>query len=150
MGTRDAKPSMNAVKHHLDRFYSAGTTEGTPHPSYLRLAEAATLLQGIRGEAALAGALKSSDQQKINNWQRRGVSKDGALDAERYLGCPATWILDGVSPPCEAWSRLTMSPEKKSAILEERIEVRELTALANKMDPDSVKALILMLRKLHP
>ena len=31
----------------------------------------------------------------ITNWKSRGVSRDGALKAERKFGCAASWILDG-------------------------------------------------------
>lgn len=31
----------------------------------------------------------------LTNWKSRGISKDGALDAEREFGCMATWLLDG-------------------------------------------------------
>lgn len=31
----------------------------------------------------------------ITNWKSRGVSRDGALKAERMFGCAASWILDG-------------------------------------------------------
>lgn len=31
----------------------------------------------------------------MTNWKRRGVSKEGALQAERMLGCAANWVLTG-------------------------------------------------------
>lgn len=31
----------------------------------------------------------------MTNWKSRGVSKDGALKAERMLGCAANWLLTG-------------------------------------------------------
>jgi len=120
------------------------------HPSYVRLIEAAQILRGVRGEAALTIALRSTDQQKVNNWQRRGVSRDGALDAERYIGCPATWIIDGKLPPCEAWEKLNAPKAEQEPPPYERDDIRQLRELAEKMDAESVKALVLMLKKLNP
>lgn len=34
----------------------------------------------------------------LTNWKRRGISKQGALEAERRWGCSATWVLDGAGP----------------------------------------------------
>lgn len=33
--------------------------------------------------------------QTLNNWKARGVSKEGAIAAEKEFGCSATWILEG-------------------------------------------------------
>jgi hypothetical protein len=33
----------------------------------------------------------------ITNWKARGVSKDGAIAAEKILGCQAHWLLNGGS-----------------------------------------------------
>ena len=104
------------------------------HPSYKRLADAASQF-GVDGEATITAKLKYKDQQKVNNWQRRGVSKDGALDAERYLGCPATWILDG--------STLIESiPTVRNVIL-------EMCELAKNLDDESVSAINFLLRKMQ-
>lgn len=67
------------------------------HPSYARLVDAAAA-RGIVGELAVCRALNLGAQSIVNNWQRRGVSKSGALDAEKYLSVSAVWILDGVDP----------------------------------------------------
>lgn len=32
----------------------------------------------------------------MTNWKKRGVSKEGAIKAERLLGCSVQWILDGI------------------------------------------------------
>lgn len=36
-------------------------------------------------------------RQTLTNWKRRGVSKEGALQAEAAFGCSAQWILTGES-----------------------------------------------------
>ncbi len=119
------------------------------HPSYQRLMYAAERLRGVHGEAALTSALHSTDQQRVNNWQRRGVSKDGALDAERFIGCPATWVLDGKMPPCDAWEKLNLPAAEQEKPVYEREDIRELRELAARMDRESVKAITAMLRKLN-
>ena len=111
------------------------------HPSYKRLAEDAAKF-GIYSEADLAAALKSTDQQKVNNWQRRGVSKDGALDAERHLGCSATWILDGQLPENFRMRISATDPVVRHVIL-------EMCALANNLDDDSVRTINSLIRKMH-
>lgn len=45
----------------------------------------------------LAGAMNRSPQV-ITNWSARGVSIDGAIEAERLSGHGAAWILDGDGP----------------------------------------------------
>lgn len=71
------------------------------HASFVRLLQAAidaTAQPGstrrIGDEADLRRALDISPQT-ANNWKNRGVSVDGAVDAQRRLGVSATWVLDG-------------------------------------------------------
>lgn len=45
----------------------------------------------------VANALNESSQT-VKNWEARGVSKDGALKAQRRLGVSATYLLDGLEP----------------------------------------------------
>ena len=37
-----------------------------------------------------------STPQVIKNWEARGVSKEGALAAEKAFGCSPLWVLEGV------------------------------------------------------
>jgi DNA-binding transcriptional regulator YiaG len=67
------------------------------HATMERLYEAARLLHQIEGPAQLAKFLNVSEQL-VNNWQRRGISKGGMLDAQKLIGCSATWLETG-SPP---------------------------------------------------
>lgn len=71
------------------------------HASFTRLldgAMAATAGLGrarqVRDEGDLRRALDISPQT-ANNWKTRGVSAEGALDAERAFQISATWVLDG-------------------------------------------------------
>ncbi|MBW0450871.1 S24 family peptidase [Paraburkholderia phenoliruptrix] len=67
------------------------------HATMERLYEAARLLHQIEGPAQLAKFLNISEQL-VNNWQRRGISKGGMLDAQKLIGCSATWLETG-NPP---------------------------------------------------
>jgi hypothetical protein len=148
----DAEPERQDAVARLLRVLTvvASSKKSVVHPSYQRLLDAAAKLRGIHGEAALTAALHSTDQQKINNWQRRGVSKDGALEAERYIGCPATWILDGRHPPGTEWKTRTTLQAEQPAPGYGRPEQRELLDLTAEIDSESVRALILLLKTLHP
>lgn len=64
-----------------------------------RLYAAAEALQNIKigergGKAKLAGLLEV-DQQQITNWEKRGISFEGAVKAEEALGCAAVWLKYG-------------------------------------------------------
>lgn len=70
------------------------------HESASRLYQAAVDAGKIAGLAPLtelARALNAS-VQKVKNWEKRGVSKEGALMAQNVLGISATWVLEGVGP----------------------------------------------------
>jgi len=63
--------------------------------SMQRLQDAARDLHRIATVAELADALQES-VATVGNWTQRGVSRAGALKAERHLGVSASWVLDGV------------------------------------------------------
>lgn len=73
---------------------SAKDSVTTPSASMERLRRAAADLQQIHSVAELALALDESSQT-VGNWAMRGVSKAGALKAEKVLGVSAKWITDG-------------------------------------------------------
>lgn len=79
------------------------------HPSLTRLLGVAAEHQ-IVGPAALARALNESDQV-VTNWGRRGVSKAGALNAQRLFGISSTWILNGTEPKVIAAPEFSALPE---------------------------------------
>jgi len=64
------------------------------HATAARLLEAAKLLKGSAGPSDLARLLGVSPQ-KVTNWMSRGVSKEGLLEAQRLIGCSATWLQTG-------------------------------------------------------
>ncbi|MDR3386842.1 MAG: S24 family peptidase [Rudaea sp.] len=105
------------------------------HATMERLYEAARLLHKIEGPAQLAKFLNISEQL-VNNWQRRGVSKGGMLDAQKKVGCSATWletgeppmVATGVSPPNHASSGHDSSKnDRKKAVIKTQTEAHRDT-----------------------
>lgn len=47
----------------------------------------------------------------MTNWKSRGISKQGALDAERLWGCSASWVLDGSGPREASSNDASMAPQ---------------------------------------
>lgn len=66
------------------------------HPTMARLYEAAAL-KGLSGQSEVARALNMSPQ-RLNNWEARGISQQGATKAQSELGINATWLLTGDGP----------------------------------------------------
>lgn len=64
------------------------------HEQMKRLYEAADKLRGIKTQAEVARALNTSSQT-INNWEARGMSKAGILNAQGVIGCDANWLATG-------------------------------------------------------
>lgn len=60
-----------------------------------RLYEAAKALRNLDSQAEVARAMNVSSQV-INNWEARGISKAGLINAQAVLGCSATWLETGV------------------------------------------------------
>lgn len=67
----------------------------TMHETTERLYLAAKDLRKITGQSDLARALNASPQT-VKNWESRGVSKQGMLDAQRLIGCSALWLETGL------------------------------------------------------
>lgn len=68
-----------------------------------RLYAAAAEIKGIKTQAELARALNTSSQV-INNWEKRGVSREGMIAAQRAIGCSALWIEDGKGQMLASWT----------------------------------------------
>lgn len=68
------------------------------HPSMKRLYQAALVVSGDTIPADVARRMNTT-QQRINNWETRGVSQEGAIEAERAYGVSPRWILDGTGNP---------------------------------------------------
>ncbi len=90
------------------------------HETTKRLYEAASLLQNTKGQSAVARLMNRSPQI-LKNWESRGVSKQGMVDAEKIIGCRSSWIEsgegdmeDGANAPFYAASTF---PEERQSIL---------------------------------
>lgn len=81
------------------------------HETMVRLYEAARKLKGLETQAEVARAFNFS-QQRIKNWEARGMSKGGMLKAQEVFGCSATWLETG-KPPME-----TVKPKSDSDQME--------------------------------
>lgn len=64
------------------------------HGSMERFYQAAAMLKGWRGKAELARRMGESSQT-LNNWERRGMSPRGMVNAEEKIGCSAVWLKTG-------------------------------------------------------
>lgn len=67
------------------------------HSTAKRLYKAAEKLRGVKGQSNVAKLLGASPQT-VKNWEDRGVSKEGMINAQRIIGCRIEWIKDGSSP----------------------------------------------------
>ncbi|WP_221624840.1 MULTISPECIES: LexA family transcriptional regulator [unclassified Burkholderia] len=79
------------------------------HPTAERLMFAAKKLRGADGPSGVARLLNVSPQ-KVTNWLSRGVSKEGMLDAQRLIGCNATWLQTGEGAMVDAAIKHTSAP----------------------------------------
>lgn len=82
------------------------------HEQMARIYEAARasgMLPSGPEQANLARLLNVA-QQNVNNWERRGPSKEGMLAAQNVLGVNATWVMTG-----EGAMFTTSAPAKASA-----------------------------------
>ena len=73
------------------------------HESAARLYLAAKELRAVEGQTPVAALIGAETPQTLNNWEVRGVSKEGALLAQAALGCDALWILYGRGTMTAGW-----------------------------------------------
>lgn len=78
--------------------FSEKTIEQVPeiHQSTQRLYQAARDLRDVTGQSAVARLLGATPQV-VKNWEARGISSDGALLAQKIIGCNANWLLEGIT-----------------------------------------------------
>ena len=112
--------------------FTCGTLGGMTemHESADRLYRAARLAlrQDDVSQSELAKLFNTSSQT-INNWEARGVSQQGAIEAEEVLGVSPRWILrGGASEP-----RLSTGSSTEVALPAHRAES------AHEMNPDYVR-----------
>jgi hypothetical protein len=74
---------MKAMHAHMERLYEA--------------ARAAGRITGDADQTAMARLLNVAPQN-VNNWEKRGPSKEALLDAQAAFGVNATWVMTGAGP----------------------------------------------------
>jgi phage repressor protein C with HTH and peptisase S24 domain len=84
------------------------------HPTMQRLYLAATELQGRETQSAVARLLNESPQT-LNNWEARGMSKKGILNAEEIIGCRAAWLSTGKGEMTAAAAQEHLADQRISA-----------------------------------
>jgi len=77
---RGNNASMKQMHEQMARIYEAARASG--------------MLMSGPEQANLARLLNVA-QQNVNNWERRGPSKEGILAAQNVLGVNATWVMTG-------------------------------------------------------
>lgn len=60
-----------------------------------RLYAAAKFLRNVEGQSDVAKLLNNTSPQRLNNWEARGISNEGLLEAQELIGCDAIWLRDG-------------------------------------------------------
>ena len=97
------------------------------HETMNRLYQAAKELKNIEGQSALARFLNSTPQ-KLKNWESRGISSPGMIQACQALGINIEWLKTGTgemktttraisgnatpAPPLRLWSSNDPLPEE--------------------------------------
>lgn len=67
------------------------------HDTMTRLYEAIQTTRGVSGQTPVARLMNVSPQL-IRNWEQRGVSLEGMLDAQEIMSVNAVWIRKGDGP----------------------------------------------------
>jgi hypothetical protein len=106
------------------------------HPSMARLYEfVRSHFPGVQTQSELGRWLNTSPQV-INNWEMRGISKDGAIAIQAEKGINATWLREGTGQPDLAdrtnlgWTNVDATTQGVSlgggSALEEYVETHQL------------------------
>ena len=88
------------------------TAMAEPHKSMKRLYQAALDLRDVSGQSATARLLGVSPQV-VKNWEGRGISIEGALIAQKIIGCDANWLLEVDTTPA-TYMNTAWTPTKKT------------------------------------
>lgn len=95
---------------------------------------AAAARRDIHGPSALASALNESDQV-VTNWSRRGVSRGGAVKAEKLLGISSFWVLTGTGANPDGPDKYPTDELKQSISLDDGQNViRSAHSLQNEIN----------------
>jgi len=78
---------MKKMHEQMERMYRAAALSKNPDKR----------LDPSAKQASLSRLLNVA-QQNVHNWEKRGPSKEGVLEAQNELGINATWVLFGRGP----------------------------------------------------
>lgn len=95
-----------------NRMFS-GETIGCMHPTTERLYQAAARLKKVEGQSAVASLIGESPQT-VKNWESRGISAKGAVNAAVIIGCRSEWLLHGMGGMSDSFQPLTAQEPQKS------------------------------------
>lgn len=68
------------------------------HETAARLYEAVKKLKNVEPGPTTVARLIHCAPQNVKNWETRGISAEGMIDCERYIGCSVVWLADGAEP----------------------------------------------------
>ena len=91
------------------------------HESMNRLYFAAKQLLGFGEKPSAIAKIINESEQTVSNWQRRGVSKEGALKVQEMTGISANWIRTGKG-------LMSVNP---SAIQKDEISIKKYNVVAS-------------------
>jgi hypothetical protein len=111
-----------------------------------RLYEVDRKLNGSTGQSELARRLNTTPQ-RVKNWEARGISLDGAIEAQRRWGVNATWVLFGegaemVQPGAAGRPIEQIDPEVLSAALRLVRMTLEATGTPHEPEKDTLATVL--------
>lgn len=112
------------------------------HPTTERLYEAAATLADTTGQANVARLLSIS-AQTLGNWENRGMSKEGMIEAQSRIGVSIDWLKTGKGP-----MHNTQNPVYSSKSTESVFDVLDIkaacgTGIINLDHPEVIRRLVM-------
>jgi hypothetical protein len=132
---KDVKASCKGVNAECKKFStprerlepSVETQSDQMHQSMKRLLDfAREATKGQPNEVRSTTDLREPlgiTSQVLTNWMSRGISKEGALEAERQFGCYATWLLGLRPTPVPQATEAAPALELREALLLDRFRI---------------------------
>lgn len=120
------------------------------HATLKRLYECAGIDPAQDGPTRLANKIGESPAV-ISNWNRRGVSQEGAIRAQRQFGWSSAYILDGVKPrdsavaPTETTSIFSRKQREDDNVTAVRIALRSLAQVLLARSPGAAEEFLKMI-----
>ncbi len=86
------------------------------HPTMARLYRAAAA-RGLARPSDVAAELNTS-QQRLKNWDARGISADGAIEVQAAMGINAVWVMRGEGAPDLSSHPMGLDAARLATVLE--------------------------------